>query len=103
MEASLQFPNYITDDTTISLVNGFLERKPELRLGASTQGAKDIKEHSCFAEFDWNTLAGRAIKVPWKPNLKKLQQNWEPCNGEAIEEGETDGKVEACMEWAKDL
>jgi cGMP-dependent protein kinase len=100
LEAPLQFPNYITDDTAISLVNGFLERTPELRLGASKQSAKEIKEHSYFAKFDWDGLAGRAIKVPWAPNLKKLQQSWEPCNGEAIEEGESDSKTEAGMEWA---
>ena len=56
-----------------------------------------------FANFDWDALAGRATKAPWQPNLKKLQQSWEPCNGEAIEEGETDGKLEPGMEWAKDF
>lgn len=104
LEAPLQFPNYITDDTAISLVNGMLERTPELRLGASKQGCKEIKDHSYYAKFDWDALVARTMKAPWQPNQKKLQANWEACAGEVVEEGDTfiaGSKMEPGMEWAE--
>lgn len=104
LEAPLHFPNYIQDDTAISLVNGLLERTPELRLGASTLGCKEIKNHSYFSKFDWDALVARTLKTPWTPNQKKLQENWEPCGGEAVQDGTevmTGSKMEPGMEWAQ--
>lgn len=104
LEAPLQFPNYIEDESAISIINGLLERTPELRLGASTKGAKELKEHGYYNKFDWDALAGRYMKPPWTPNLRKLQSNWELCKGEAVEEGtsmDKDSPVEPGMEWAQ--
>eukprot|EP00913_Durusdinium_trenchii_P004420 g4099.t1 len=49
MEAPLAFPSYITDKTAISLISQLLERTPELRLCASSHGAKDLQEHPYFS------------------------------------------------------
>jgi len=76
-EAPLRFPSFLTDVTAISVISGLLQRTPELRLGASTAGAQEIKEHPYFLGFDWDGLAGRYLQPPWKPNLKKLKSKWE--------------------------
>lgn len=77
LEAPLSFPRYIQDETALSLVSGFLERQPELRLGGSIKGAKEIKNHNYFLNFDWNAVVGRYMKPPWCPDQQKLQANWE--------------------------
>merc|ERR1719240_1553318 len=53
LEAPLSFPNYITDETAVSIITGLLERTPELRTGGSVRGCKELKEHSYYASFDW--------------------------------------------------
>eukprot|EP00929_Paragymnodinium_shiwhaense_P047486 TRINITY_DN24087_c0_g1_i1.p1 TRINITY_DN24087_c0_g1~~TRINITY_DN24087_c0_g1_i1.p1 ORF type:complete len:983 (+),score=300.11 TRINITY_DN24087_c0_g1_i1:102-3050(+) len=106
LEAPLHFPNYITDNTAISIINGLLERQPELRLGASARGASELKEHIYFNGFDWNGLAGRYLQPPWHANLKKLQLNWDLKKGEKAEEGngwDPNAKIEPGMEWAKNF
>lgn len=104
LEAALQFPSYVTDETSIAMVSGLLERTPELRLGASTRGAKEIKEHAYFAHFNWDGLAGRYLQAPWTPNQRKLQSHWEMQEGEQtfVGEGEMNAaaKAEPGMEWA---
>jgi len=86
LEAPLQFPSYVADETAVTLISGLLERTPELRLGASTRGAKEIKNHLYFAQFDWSALSGRYTKPPWTPNLRKLQAQWETHGGEKLTE-----------------
>jgi len=102
LEAALSFPSYVTDQTSISIVSGLLERTPELRLGASTRSAKEIKEHVYFANFDWDALAGRYLPAPWTPNQQKLQSHWEMAEGGEgkVGEGEEGFKMEPGMEWS---
>jgi len=101
LEAALSFPSYVSDQTSVSIVSGLLERTPELRLGASTKGAKEIKEHAYFANFDWDGLAGRYLPAPWVPNQAKLQSHWEMSDGGGkVGEGESGSKTEPGMEWA---
>lgn len=101
LEAPLSFPKYITDDAALSLVSGLLERTPELRLGASTKGAKEIKEHVYFFGFDWDAIVGRVTPAPYRPNQEKLQQNWEWYKGEPVSmEGDPVHTHEKGMEWA---
>merc|ERR1712050_31809 len=45
LEAPLKFPSYVKDDSGVGVVSGLLERTPELRLGCSTRGAKEIQQH----------------------------------------------------------
>jgi len=101
LEAPLSFPKFIHDESALALVSGLLERTPEMRLGASTRGAKEIKEHQYFAGFDWDGVVGRVVPAPWKPDLNKLQENWEWCHGSEVTiEGEAPTHFEPGMEWA---
>jgi len=100
LEAPLQFPIHVTDETAVSVISGLLERTPELRLGTSTRGAREIKEHHYYAGFSWDALVGRYMKAPWLPDLRKLQATWEPVDGSQVfeETGHSD-TVESGMEW----
>lgn len=106
MEAPLQFPPYVTDATALEVLSGLLERSPELRLGASTRGAKEIKEHPYFTvtRFDWDALAGRYMKAPWVPDQNKTKSHWEMKQGENVLDeggGEVDTNYEEpSMDWA---
>jgi len=85
----------------LSLITGLLERTPELRLGASTRGAKEIKDHAYFNDFDWDGIVGHTLRTPWTPDQRKLQQNWEMHEGEAVvKEGDADFQLDKEMEWA---
>mmetsp|Transcript_49647 Transcript_49647/g.118207 ORF Transcript_49647/g.118207 Transcript_49647/m.118207 type:complete len:963 (-) Transcript_49647:64-2952(-) len=105
LEAPLQFPNYVRDEAAISVITGLLERIPELRLGASMRGAKEIKDHRYFNGFDWDALVGCSMKPPWVPDAKKLQKNWELHNGEPVSssnsQSSTRGDDDPQMEWAR--
>lgn len=105
MEAPLTFPPYVTDSTALDVLSGFLERSPELRLGASTRGAKEIKEHPYFTGFDWDALAGRYMVAPWIPNQDKLKKNWEIIKGDKVLDegggGSDPGIEDASMDWAR--
>jgi len=59
------------------LLSGFLETVPHLRLGASSKGAKEIREHDFFRGFDWDGIVCRAVQPPWVPNLPTIQATWE--------------------------
>jgi cGMP-dependent protein kinase len=84
LEAPLEFPVSITDESAMSIVSDLLERSPEIRLGASFKDAKEIEEHPYFAGFDWNSVASRSMKPPWTPDTEALKINWEPQNGELL-------------------
>jgi len=100
LEAPLSFPSHVTDETAVSIISGLLERTPELRLGASTRGAREIKEHYYYAGFSWDALVGRYMKAPWRPDLRKLQATWEPVDGaQVFEDTSRNNTVEPGMEW----
>jgi cGMP-dependent protein kinase len=107
MEAPLEFPDFINDDAAVAIISGLLERTPELRIGASQKGAKEVKEHPYFEKFDWNALVGRQLKTPWKPNQQSLQSQWEMFNSESVadelEEWVPGTKPDRDMEWAVDF
>ena len=48
----------------------FLTKVPKHRLGCHpTTGASDIKGHAFFKPIDWNKLARRKLKPPYKPKI----------------------------------
>merc|ERR1712139_220637 len=84
LEAPLQFPPYVTDASAVHVIAGLLERTPELRLGSSTHGAKEIQQHAYFQAFDWDAVSGRYMEPPWKPNVETLQSTWELMDGTLV-------------------
>lgn len=84
LEAPLQFPHHMSDASAVNVISGLLERTPELRLGSSTHGAKEIQQHPYFQDFDWDAVAGRYMDPPWKPNTEVLQGNWERMDGQLV-------------------
>jgi len=112
-EAPLHFPRSFVQScrSGVALLQGLLERTPELRLGASTHGAKEIKEHPYFDDFDWDGLAGRYLKPPWCPDLQQQESRWELHSGELLCEDQTcEGsdhraacRREPGMEWATEF
>merc|ERR1711977_585721 len=77
LEAPLSFPDYVSDQSAISLVSSLLERTPELRMGSSTLRAKEMKDHNFFVGFDWDAVAGSYMTPPWKPDLTSLASSWD--------------------------
>lgn len=100
LEAELRFPDYIHDEDVISCISGLLERKVDRRLGASSRGAKEIKSHRYYAEFNWDALSGGFFEPPWRPDAKALMNNWEPPDGE-LRAGTGDYSKQRGMEWAQ--
>ena len=43
------------------------------RLGRTQGGADEIMKHQWFSGFDWDALLGKTMKVPFKPNVGKLE------------------------------
>lgn len=104
LEAPLQFSDYVTDETAVGIVSSLLERTPELRTGSSTRGAKEIKEHVFFFQYEWDAIAGRWMKTPWKPDTNSLMASWEhtgKSDTDPSEDKPFNGVFEPGMEWAE--
>ncbi|EZG50652.1 CGMP-dependent protein kinase [Gregarina niphandrodes] len=67
LTGKLVFPPYVDDQAAMGLIRRLLCRLPELRLGCSLNGYKDLKEHAFFADFNWDKLMGRALTPPLVP------------------------------------
>jgi serum/glucocorticoid-regulated kinase 2 len=52
----------------IDLCNKLIQRKMDKRIGFD--GAKEIKNHSWFRDFDWEGILEKRIKAPFLPNSK---------------------------------
>jgi serine/threonine protein kinase len=46
------------------LISHLLERRPAKRLGNLANKANDIKRHSWFQNFDWNSLIAKKMSAP---------------------------------------
>jgi len=84
IEAPLEFPADFTDEDSIAILRGLLDRTPESRLGSSIRGAKDLKVHPFFAGFDWPALCERTMKPPWRPNPENVKSSWEYDDDEGL-------------------
>jgi len=77
VENQLNFPSYVKDPAAIQLIRSLLERFPEQRLGSSSAGAKDIKDHPFFADMSWDSLLARDCEPPFMPNLRRVKKHWQ--------------------------
>jgi len=101
LEAPLVIPDYVKDQSAISLVQGLLERDGSERLAAQ-EGASEIKEHDYFDGFDWDALAGGFYQPPWKPDADEIRASWEPSDGDLMQHvGKGTIKETKGMEWCK--
>jgi len=103
MKDPLEIPDNIVDESCRSILEGLLDRKVEKRLGSSSVGAKDIKNHDYYAGFNWDALGGGFHEPPFVPDAKALMKNWEESDGDLIETigSKLTFKPSKGMEWAK--
>jgi len=69
LQCNIVYPKSFSKDA-VSLVGGLLNPKSTKRLGVVKGGAKLIKEHPWFINFDWDGLRKRLIKAPIIPKIK---------------------------------
>ncbi|KAF8638316.1 hypothetical protein AX17_002336 [Amanita inopinata Kibby_2008] len=72
----LRFPDNATErcsDAGLSVLKGFIERDPSVRLGCGRHGKgfQDIKRHPWFSTIDWDKLEKKEIKPPFVPNMQQ--------------------------------
>ncbi|KAF8819015.1 protein kinase G AGC kinase family member PKG, partial [Cardiosporidium cionae] len=103
LTGKLIFPHYVSDQDAINLMKRLLCRLPEVRIGCSVNGYRDIKEHAFFKDFDWDKLAGRGLKPPLIPKKETYAEdtNQNPLEFEAEEYD--DMPLEADYDWDKDF
>jgi len=64
LSSALIFPPHF-DDNTRSIIRALLDRNPKRRL----REVEEIKNHSYFADIDWQLLLKKKIDPPFKPHL----------------------------------
>ncbi|XP_026191380.1 cGMP-dependent protein kinase egl-4 [Cyclospora cayetanensis] len=101
LAGKLMFPHYVTDQDAINLMKRLLCRLPEVRIGCSINGYKDIKEHAFFSDFDWDRLAGRDLSPPLLPKGETYAEDAEE-GGLELEEDEG-LELEDEYDWDKDF
>mmetsp|Transcript_63342 Transcript_63342/g.151119 ORF Transcript_63342/g.151119 Transcript_63342/m.151119 type:complete len:988 (-) Transcript_63342:98-3061(-) len=94
LETPLELPlSSICDESAVSIINGLLEKIPENRLGSSLRGAKEVKSHPYFKDFNWQGLLAQTVPAAWKPDADVLRASWKaPGKGDSVAESvSTDG------------
>ncbi|KAF4656101.1 hypothetical protein FOL47_009133 [Perkinsus chesapeaki] len=107
IEGPLKFPSWMRDQNAKSIISGLMTKQPEKRLGGGLLGAKEIKKHPYFKNFDFDGLVSRSVKSEWKPDRAQIMEQWIDPNDPGLrglettpEGGEGD---QANMDWAKDF
>lgn len=67
LKKSLKYPSRIADPSK-KLLDGFLTRNPNKRLGCGRNGKADIQGHPFFSGLDWEKLEKREIAPPFVPD-----------------------------------
>lgn len=80
LQAELKFPRWVRDPSAIGILSNFLERTPQLRLGASKKGIEEIKQHPYFQGYSYDAICARTVVPPWKPDMEALSQEWITCD-----------------------
>ena len=51
------------------LIKRLLAHSVTNRLGCLKDGIKDITSHRWFKNLSWDSLLGKTLKAPWKPDI----------------------------------
>lgn len=79
LEQKVLYPKRLAQES-ISVMRGFLARKITSRLGCSSSGERDVKDHPYYRTIDWDELAKKNVKPPFVPKSKSkdITSNFDP-------------------------
>ncbi|XP_063295356.1 serine/threonine-protein kinase N2-like [Pelobates fuscus] len=63
------YPRFLTAEAR-SILRSLLNKDPENRLGASENGAWDLKSHPFFEQIDWFALLFKSVRPPCVPSIE---------------------------------
>lgn len=70
VKCKMEFPEGDFMSTySVDLIKRILTVNPNDRLGSFAGADKDIKSHPFFEDIDWENLAKKNVKVPFKPKV----------------------------------
>ncbi|CAG9565805.1 unnamed protein product [Danaus chrysippus] len=66
------YPVWLSKDA-VSILKGFMTKNPSRRLGV-LGGPAGIKQHAFFKDMDWDALAQRRLRPPFRPKVKSKRE-----------------------------
>ncbi|XP_041968852.1 protein kinase C isoform X2 [Aricia agestis] len=66
------YPVWLSKDA-VNILKGFMTKNPARRLGV-LGGAGGIRAHAFFRDMDWDALAQRRLRPPFRPRLKSKRE-----------------------------
>ncbi|CAH2094945.1 unnamed protein product [Euphydryas editha] len=66
------YPVWLSKDA-VSILKGFMTKNPSRRLGV-LGGAAGIRAHAFFRDMDWDALAQRRLRPPFRPKVKSKRE-----------------------------
>lgn len=68
LNQDVKYPSTLTPPAR-SILMGLLNKNPLHRLGGSTKGAQDVKNHPFFNNMNWEEMYEKKVKPPFVPNI----------------------------------
>lgn len=65
----VKYPAHMSKECA-DLVGKLLVKQPAGRLGVQRGGARDIKDHPWFADFNWSAFENRTMAAPYVPVVR---------------------------------
>ncbi|CDS07382.1 hypothetical protein LRAMOSA01331 [Lichtheimia ramosa] len=94
-----QIPNYVTSDAK-DMLNKFLRKNPNTRLGYGDDGTEQVKAHKWFRRINWTSIKERKVTPPLKPKITdpELAENFDgKFTRESIKETPVETSLDAHM------